>query len=86
MQSEKPTLAHHVKNEADTVPTHDSKTGLGIALWRSQSFGALKPNAFGRRYLTATKKKTSIAELELLVVVRGFNNSSHIYTEKKLIH
>ena len=71
MLTEKPCLAHYAKDKCNMVTTDASKTGLSITLWQKQDNGAIKPIAFGSRYLNDTEKNYSIGELELLAVVWG---------------
>ena len=39
MLTDKPCLAHYVKDKCDMVTTDASKTGLGITLWQKQDNG-----------------------------------------------
>ena len=65
----RPCLAHFNGSKENIVTTDACKTGLGVALWKKQGNGELKPIAYASRYLNDAEKKYSIGELELLAVV-----------------
>ena len=87
-----PCLAHYSSNLPNTITTDASTKGLGATCKKQQQEtalqeqhnGELKPIAFASRFLSDTKKKNAINELELLAVVWGLEHF-RFYIYGKLI-
>ena len=69
-----PCLAHYNSDYPNIITTDASTKGLGATLWQEQPDGNLKSIDFASRFLSDTKKKYAINELELLAVVWGLEH------------
>ena len=75
-----PCLAHYKVNNESILTTDACTKRLEVTLWQRQKDGNLKPVGYASRFISDTKKKYDINELELFAIVWGLEHFRlHIY-------